>query len=280
MREKNTPGTGEMGIMRSRNIGARLAAVAAVLFASCMPGVAAAQEPIRNIVLVHGAFADASSWSKVIAILQAAGYNVTAVQNPLSSLADDVAATQRALAAQDGPVLLVAHSWGCFVMTEAGNDPKVAGLVYIAGFAPDVGEVIEELAKPYSPAPALASLIVDKQGFARLSTDAVIKHFAPDSPEADARVIAATQGPLHVSAFGAKVTNAAWKTKPAWFIVAAHDDVISPDLERFFAKRMKAKTTELDSSHTPMLSQPKAVADVIMDAAANALPAGSGNAGR
>ena len=223
---------------------------------------------VKNIVLVHGAFADGSSWAKVIAILQAEGYSVTAVQIPLSSLADDVAATRRALAIQQAPVILAAHSWGGAVITEAGVDPKVVGLVYVAAFAPDPSEVIGDLVKQYPPTPAFAGSNVDAQGFMSLATDSVVKHFASDLPEEEARIVAATQGPLNVSAFGAKVADAAWKSKPSWFIVAQKDGVIPPDLERSFAKRMKATTTELTSSHVPMLSQPKAVAAVIMEAAA------------
>jgi len=235
---------------------------------------AAPAQPVKNIVLVHGAFADGSSWAKVITILQAKGYNVTAVQNPLTSLADDVAATQRALAQQDGPVILVGHSWAGVVITEAGMDPKVVGLVYVAAFGPDQGEVVGELGKAYPPPPALAAPIVDKQGFMHLPTDAVVKHFASDLPAKEARVVAATQGPINVSAFDAKVSNVAWKTKPSWYIVSTLDGAIAPDEERFFAKRMKAATTELKASHVSMLSHPKAVAAVIMDAAAKAQVAG------
>ena len=239
--------------------------VAAVAFAGSAPA-----QPVKNIVLVHGAFADGSSWAKVIPILQAKGYNVTAVQNPLSSFADDVAATNRALAQQNGPVILVGHSWGGVVITEAGMDPKVAGLVYVAAFGPDVDEAVGDVGKSYPPAPSFASPIVDKDGFMTLPTDAVVKHFASDLPAAEARVLAATQGPVNVSVFGAKVSAAAWKTKPSWFIVSKLDGAIAPDEERFFAKRMKATTTELNTSHVPMLSQPKAVAAVIMDAAEKA----------
>jgi len=222
------------------------------------------------IVLVHGAFADGSSWAKVIPILQAKGYSVTAVQNPLTSLADDVAATRRALAQQEGPVILVGHSWAGVVITEAGVDPKVVGLVYVAAFAPDQGETAGGLGKAYPPPPALAAPIVDKEGFLSLSTDAVVKHFASDLPAAEARVLAATQGPIAGSAFAAQVSGVAWKTKPSWYIVAKLDEAIAPEEERFFAKRMKAATTELNASHVPMLSQPKAVAAVILDAAAKA----------
>jgi pimeloyl-ACP methyl ester carboxylesterase len=231
---------------------------------------AAPAPPIKNIVLVHGAFADGSSWAKVIPLLQARGFNVTAVQSPLTSLADDVAATRRALARQDGPAILVGHSWAGVVITEAGMDPKVAGLVYVAAFAPDKGEAVGELGKAYPPPPAVSAPIVDKEGYLSLSTDAVVKHFASDLPEKEARVVAATQGPIAASAFGAQVSSVAWKSKPSWYIVSKLDGAIAPDEERFFAKRMKATTTELRTSHLPMLSQPKAVAAVILDAAAKA----------
>jgi pimeloyl-ACP methyl ester carboxylesterase len=247
---------------------ARALAVAVLLFTGC------AQPPlahsVNNIVLVHGAFADGSSWNPVIRILQDHGYNATAVQIPLTSLADDVAATKRALARQTGPVILVGHSWGGVVITEAGMDANVVGLVYVAAFAPDVGEVVGDLGKSYPPPEALAAPIVDAHGFMTLSSDAIAKHFAWDLPAADARVLAATQGPINASAFAAKVSGAAWKTKPSWFIVGQKDQAIAPDLERFHAKRMHATTTELDTSHVPMLSKPDEVAAVIMDAAAKA----------
>jgi pimeloyl-ACP methyl ester carboxylesterase len=248
-----------------------VAAVVSIALSLCAAAVGAAPaQPIKNIVLVHGAFADGSSWAKVIRILQDKGYNVTAVQIPLTSLADDVGATQRALAQQDGPVILVGHSWAGVVITEAGMDPKVVGLVYVAAFGPDEGEEVGDLGKAYPPPPALAAPIVDKEGFMHLPMDAVVKHFASDLPARDARVVAATQGPIAVSAFGAKVTGVAWKTKPSWYIVSTLDGAIAPDEERFFAKRMKATTTELKASHVSMLSHPKAVAAVIMDAAAKA----------
>ena len=229
----------------------------------------ASAQPVKNIVLVHGAFADGSSWGKVIPILQAKGYNVTAVQNPCTSFADDVAATQRALALQDGPVILVGHSWAGVVITEAGVDPKVAGLVYVAAFAPDQGETVADLGKSYPAPPALASPIADKQGFLTLGPDAFEK-FGSDLPKADAHVAAAVQVPINASAFGAQVSGVAWKTKPSWYIVSSLDQAIAPEEERFFAKRMKATTTELKASHVSMLSQPKAVAAVIMDAATKA----------
>ena len=250
--------------------GARTEAAPAPAGKKPAPARTTTAKGVKNIVLVHGAFADGSSWARVIPILQARGYNVTAVQNPLTSLADDVAATDRALALQTGPVILVGHSWAGVVITEAGTDPKVVGLVYVAAFGPDAGEVVGDLGKPYPPPPALAAPIIDKQGFLSLPTDAVVKHFASDLPAAEARVLAATQGPIVGSAFGAKVSNVAWKTKPSWYIVSRLDGAIAPDEERFFAKRMKATTTELIASHVSMLSKPKEVAAVIMDAAAKA----------
>src|SRR5262245_5003966 len=256
--------------MKTKRVIAAVSIVASALALSLsIPALAGgAKKP--SIVLVHGAFADGSSWAKVIPILQAKGYSVTAVQNPLTSFADDVAATKRALAQQDGPVILVGHSWAGVVITEAGADPKVVGLVYVAAFAPDQGETVGDLGKKYPPPPALAAPIADKGGFLSLPTDAVVKHFAKDLPAAEARVVAATQGPINSSAFGAQVSAVAWKTKPSWYIVSKMDDAIAPDEERFFAKRMKAVTTELNASHVAMLSQPKAVAAVIMEAAAKA----------
>jgi pimeloyl-ACP methyl ester carboxylesterase len=239
--------------------------IAFALLGASAAGAAPAQG-VKNVVLVHGAFADGSSWSRVIPILQAQGYNVTAVQNPLTSLADDVAATRRALALQDGPTILVGHSWAGVVITEAGMDPKVVGLVYVAAFAPDQGETVGELGKQYPAPPALAAPNLDKEGFLTLSADA-FKKFGNDLPESEALVAAATQGPIAASAFGAQVSGVAWKTKPSWYIVSTLDQAIAPDEERFFAKRMKATTTELKASHVSMLSQPKAVAAVIMDAA-------------
>ncbi len=225
---------------------------------------------VNNIVLVHGAFADGSSWAKVTAILQRKGYNVTAVQIPLTSLAADVAATRRALARQQGKVILVGHSWGGVVITEAGLDAKVAGLVYVAAFGPDSGEVIGDLGKGYPAPPALAAPSVDEEGFIRIPTDDVVKHFASDLPANDARVLAATQGPISASAFAAQVRSVAWKSKPTWYIVSKLDGAIAPDLERFFARRMAATTTELNTSHLAMISQPEAVAHVIVDAATKA----------
>jgi len=270
--ERRNPNPGLISSRRRARL-ALAGSAAIVLAAALVAAIATAQTPraspkgVKNIVFVHGAFADGSSWAKVIPILQAKGYNVTAVQNPLTSFADDVAATNRALALQNGPVILVGHSWGGVVITEAGVDPKVVGLVYVAAFGPDSTEVVGDIGKSYPQPPSFAAPIVDKSGFMTLPADNFVKHFAWDLPKTEAQVLAAAQGPINAAAFGTKVSNVAWKTKPSWFIVAAKDQAIAPDEERFFAKRMKATTTEMSTSHVPMLSKPGDVAAVIVDAA-------------
>src|SRR6266571_3035974 len=225
---------------------------------------------VRNVVLVHGAWADGSSWAKVIPLLEKAGLNAVAVQNPLTSLADDVAATKRAIARLDGPVILVGHSYGGAVISEGGNDPKVVGLVYVAAFAPDVGEAVGELGKEFPPAPGGAELRPDPSGFLTMTTKGVMENFAPDLPLPERKLVAATQGATNGAVFGAKVANAAWKSKPTWYVVAGNDRMIQPDLERKFAKAMNAKTTTVASSHVPMLSHPGEVAKVIIEAAKSA----------
>jgi pimeloyl-ACP methyl ester carboxylesterase len=222
---------------------------------------------VRNVVLVHGAWADGSSWAKVIPLLEKAGLNAMAVQNPLTSLADDVGAVKRAIALQNGPTILVGHSYGGAVISEAGTDPKVVGLVYVAAFAPDAGEAVEELGKEFPPAPGGAELRPDSSGYLTMTTKGVLENFAQDLPMAERKILAATQGPTNGAAFGAKLTNAAWKTKPTWYVVAANDRMIAPDLERKFAKTMNAKTVTLASSHVPMLSHSSEVARLIIDAA-------------
>src|SRR5262249_23047046 len=197
------------------------------------------------------------------------GYNVTAVQNPLTSFDDDVATTKRALARQDGPVILVGHSWGGVVITEAGADPKGVGLVYVAAVAPAHGGPVGAPGQKEPPPPPRAAPHVDDKGFLTLSADAFEK-FGSDLPKSEALVAAATQGPIAASAFGAQVTEVAWKTKPSWYIVSTLDQAIAPDEERFFAKRMKATTTELKATTVWRLSQPKRVAAVIMDGARKA----------
>src|ERR1700742_93488 len=178
-----------------------------------------ASQGVRNIVIVHGAWADGSSWSKVIPLLQAKGLHVVAVQNPLTSLADDVAATKRAIALQDGPVLLVGHSYGGVVITEAGNDPKVVGLVYVAALAPAEGESVASATKPFPPAPLGSEVQADAQGFLTVTPKGIAEDFAQDLSDNDKQLLTATQGPTAGSVFGATVTTAAWKTKPSWSVI-------------------------------------------------------------
>ena len=242
------------------------AALATALTAQ--PAVAA--DGVRNVVLVHGAWADGSSWAKVIPLLEKAGLNAVAVQNPLTSFEDDMAATKRAIALADGPVILVGHSWGGVVITDAGADPKVAGLVYVAAFAPEVGQAVGDLGKDLPPPPGGAEIRPDAGGYLTMTTKGVFENFAQDLPLAQKKLIFATQGATNSSIFGAKVANAAWKTKPSWYVVASNDRMIQPDLERKFAKAMKAKTIELPTSHVPMLSRPADVAKLIIEAAKTA----------
>jgi pimeloyl-ACP methyl ester carboxylesterase len=225
---------------------------------------------VRNVVLVHGAWADGSSWAKVIPLLEKAGLHAIAVQNPLTSFEDDLAATKRAIAFADGPVILVGHSWGGVVITEAGADSKVAGLVYVAAFAPDVGEAIPDLGKEFPPAPGGAEIHPDATGYLTMTTKGVFECFAQDLPLAEKKLIFATQGATNSAVFGAKVANAAWKAKPSWYVVAANDRMIQPDLERKFAKQINATSITLPSSHVPMLSHPSEVAKLIIRAARTA----------
>jgi pimeloyl-ACP methyl ester carboxylesterase len=223
--------------------------------------------PIKNIVLVHGAWADGSSWSKVIPILEAKGFHVVCVQNPLTSLADDVAATNRTIDAQEGPVLLVGHSYGGTIITEAGNNPKVVGLVYIAAFAPDAGESSSSLAKPYGPTPGGAEIRPIEDGFLVITPKGILEDFASDLPLAEKTNLIATQGATQGSVLGATITAAAWHSKPSWFVIASNDRMIAPEQERVTAKRMNAQTLTLATSHVAMLAKPKEVADFIAEAA-------------
>jgi pimeloyl-ACP methyl ester carboxylesterase len=244
-----------------------LGSVVLGLTLTIQPLAAAEKNIVRNVVLVHGAFADGSSWAKVIPLLEKAGLHAVAVQNPLTSFAEDVAATKRAIALQDGPVILVGHSWAGVVITEAGADPKVAGLVFVAAFAPDVGEAVGDLGKEFPPPPGSAELRPDAEGYLTLTMKGINENFAPDLPLPQRKLIWATQGATNSAVFGAKVTNAAWKTKPSWYVVAGKDRMIQPDLERKFAKVMKAKTITVPSSHVAMLTHPNEVANLIIDAA-------------
>jgi pimeloyl-ACP methyl ester carboxylesterase len=228
-----------------------------------------------NIVLVHGAWADGSCWNAVIQRLQTGGYTVTAPQFPESSLADDVARLRQVLNRQDGPVIVAGHSYGGQIMTALGADaPNVAGLVYIAAFGLDEGESIGALLGEGDPTPALAHLDIDKQGFAWLPEDDYVRYFAADVDEAQARVMHAVQQPLATSTFEDVMGVPAWKTQPSWYLVAENDQVIPPDAERQFAKRMEATTVEIPSSHVAMVSNPDDVARLI-ETAAEAVQAAS-----
>jgi pimeloyl-ACP methyl ester carboxylesterase len=228
------------------------------------------QQAARNIVLVHGAWADGSCWSKVIALLEARGFHVVAVQNPLTSLADDVAATKRIIALQDGPVILVGHSYAGVVITEAGNDPKVVGLVYVAAFAPGEGESINSVSKPYPPAPLGGELQLDTQGFLTASRKGIAEDMAQDLPGSEQQILTATQGQTAAAVFGATVTTAAWRSKPSWAVIAGNDRAIPPQLEKDEAAKIKATSITLPANHLAMLSHPREVAGVIEQAAANA----------
>jgi pimeloyl-ACP methyl ester carboxylesterase len=243
----------------------------AALLAILVPATkATAQTPAssgaKTVLMVHGAWADGSSWSKVIPLLEAKGLHVVSVQIPLTSLADDVAATQRAIDLEDGPVLLVGHSYGGAVITEVGNDPKVAGLVYVSAVAPDKGEstfgLITSVATPIG-----TELRPDKSGFLKLTPKGIAEDFAQDLSAKEIAILTATQVPINIAAMKGEITNPAWKSKPSWYIIAANDRAISPDLEAAQAKRIGATTTTVPSSHVIMLAQPAKVAGVILDAA-------------
>jgi pimeloyl-ACP methyl ester carboxylesterase len=220
----------------------------------------------RNVVLVHGAYADGSSWSEVIPLLQRAGLNVAAVQNPLRSLAEDCEFTRRTLALQDGPTVLVAHSYGGEVITETGVDPKVSALVYCSARAPDANEDYTALAKTY-PAPPASAGIVHSGGYAQLSEAAFLRDFAGGVDPVKARILFAVQGRVSDSLFDTRVTQAAWRSKPCFYQVSTQDRTINPDLERFMAKRMKAKTIEIDASHLGIITHPREIAGLIQEAA-------------
>lgn len=250
----------------------RILSALALLLGSALlvPSSADAAPPLKSIVLVHGAFADGSSWDRVVAILQAKGYNVVAVHESLSSLANDVAATKRAIEAQPGEVVLVGHSYGGAVITEAGNDPKVTGLVYVAAFGPDSAESITDLGKGQPPPPWAASMKIDSAGFASLPQANVLADFAQDLPPNEARVLAAKQGPIFAGNFNEKIKTAAWHTKPVWYILASLDRMIDPHAQAAMAKRMNATVTSVPASHVAMISKPAEVAAVIVSAATKA----------
>ena len=220
----------------------------------------------RNIVLVHGLFADGSCWSEVIPRLQAVGLNVTSVQNPLTTLEDAVAETQRVIDRQDGPTVLVGHSFSGMIVTEVGVDPKISAVVYVAARAPDGGEDYTALAKTFPTPPASAGIIFDGDE-GRLTEAAFLHDFAGDLPEARARALYAVQEPFHKALLTGKTQHAAWRSKPSFYAVSTEDRTINPDLERFMAKRMGATTIEVKASHLSLISHPQEITDLILQAA-------------
>jgi pimeloyl-ACP methyl ester carboxylesterase len=265
--------------MKIRKSIAAYAAIAALLllsensFAQQAPKSRSADEGTKpTIILVHGAFADGSSWNKVIPILQKKGYQTIAVQNPLTSLADDVAFVNRALAEAKGNVVLVGHSWGGVVITQAGNDEKVKALVYVAAYAPDEGQSLESLSKDayenrkIPNVPGFSDPVIS-DGYIRLKDETIIKYFAQDLPQQEALVLSAGQGRFHVSTLGAKVSSPAWKKKPSFYIVSDNDQIIAPQFETEMAANIHATVVHVPASHVVMLSTPEIVAEVIMKAA-------------
>jgi pimeloyl-ACP methyl ester carboxylesterase len=252
----------------------------AVLAASLVVAVALSAAPapqqqgtVKNIVLVHGAFADGTSWSKVIPILEARGFHTVAVQNPLTSLSDDVSATRRIIAMQDGPVILVGHSWGGAVISEAGDDPKVAGLVYVAAWMPDIGASANQTSEPFGPTPVLKQIKVDAQHFASLSEEGVFNDFAGGLPMSERRLVLAVQGQTYGPMFDEKLAHAAWKTKPSWHVIATEDRTLSPKMEEADAKKANGVAIRVPTCHVAMLQEPEKVADLIVEAAKGAAKA-------
>lgn len=228
------------------------------------------EQGVRNIVLVHGAFADGAGWRGVYEILTKRGYRVTIVQNPLTSFEDDVAATRRILDLQDGPSILVGHSWGGTVITEAGTHDKVAGLVYVAALAPDSGETTGQQYEGFAPTPKFV-INVGADGFGILDRDSFVEGFAADANDADAAFLRDSQVPINMAVFGAAVSKAAWRDKPSWAVIGTEDNAFDPAMVRHMAERAGAKVRTVAASHAVYLTQPLVVADVIVDAATNAL---------
>jgi pimeloyl-ACP methyl ester carboxylesterase len=223
---------------------------------------------VTNVVLVHGAWADGSAWSKIIPLLEANGLNASAVQLPLSSIDADLAATNRIINAQTGPVLLCGHSYGGAVITQAGNNPKVVGLVYVAAFAPEEGETLGGLASGYPPTECFSELNPIEDGYLLLTKKGVYDYFAQDLTPAEKYQVLATQGATNGALLATPIGPAAWHTKPSWFVIAEDDKAIQPQQEKDTAARMKADTLVLQTSHLPMLSEPQKVADFMLKAIA------------
>ncbi|GAA4163728.1 alpha/beta hydrolase [Shinella granuli] len=225
-----------------------------------------ADQAVRNVVLVHGAFADGSGWRGVYDNLTARGYHVSIVQNPLTSLADDVAATKRALDRQDGPAILVGHSWGGVVITEAGDHSKVAGLVYVSALSPDAGETTAQQYEGFAPTPDFV-IDIGEDGYGFVNPDKFKAGFAHDTTDADAAFLRDSQVPINMSVFGTKLTNAAWRTKPSWAVIATEDKAFDQAMLIHMAERIGAKITKVSASHALFMTQPTVVADAIDSAA-------------
>jgi pimeloyl-ACP methyl ester carboxylesterase len=253
--------------MDRRTFATSLLTGAAAAFATPTAMAQAVRVPQRatNVVLVHGLFADGSSWSNVIPLLQARGLNVTSVQNPLTTLEEAVAACRNELDRQDGPTVLAGHSFSGMIVTEAGVHPNVSALVYVAARAPDAGEDYAALAARFPAPPASAGIIYDGD-WGRLSEQAFLRDFAGDVPPSKARVLFAVQQPFRKALLTGRTTQAAWRTKPSFYAVSTEDRTINPDLQRYMASRMKARTVELRSSHVSLISHPREVASLILDA--------------
>jgi pimeloyl-ACP methyl ester carboxylesterase len=265
---ENAPHDGDRVMMMNRRAFSAALVAGATTSLISTPGLAATSAPVaaRNVVLVHGLFADGSSWSEVIARLQAAGLNVTSVQNPLTTLPDAVASAQRALALQDGPTVFAGHSFSGMIVTDAGVHPNVSALVYVAARAPDAGEDYAALAKKFPTPPASAGIVFDGDE-GRLSEAAFLRDFAGDLPEVKAKVLYAAQWPFQKTLLTGKTTHAAWRSKPSFYAVSTEDRTINPDLERFMAKRMGAKTIEVKASHLSLISHPDEITQLILEAA-------------
>jgi pimeloyl-ACP methyl ester carboxylesterase len=228
---------------------------------------------VKNVVLVHGGFVDGSGWQGVYRALKKDGYTVTIVQNPTISLADDVAVTKRTLAAQSGPVILVGHSYGGVVITEAGNDPKVAALVYIAAFAPDKGESVNALIKNPAPGAPVPPILPPQDGFLFLDKSKFMASFAADVTADTAAFMADSQVPWGVEALGGAISEPAWKKKPSWYLVSTEDKMIPPDAQRAMSRRAGSTIVEVKGSHSVYVSQPQAVASLIEKAATSVVAA-------